>query len=459
MPDAPPITLKNHMQKFGFSSLSEILTDLAKKYPSLENVPLWLAAILTGFASVGFAWAFRSAEHFSLSLQGSPWFILLSPLCFLTSWYIVFRFAPEAKGSGIPQVMAAISLVNFAGVDKKSITQMVGLRTMLVKIASALICVVGAGAIGREGPTIQIAAGLFFILHIPFRTIFPRLDAESWLIAGGAAGIAAAFNTPLGGLVYAIEELATKHFNQFRTTVISAVMVSGLAALWLNGNYLYFNAPPPQTSTALDSFYAIFLGLISGLAGGLFGLALYEIAGFQKRIPKVWMKALFAVVCGLLIVLTIYVVQPEAAGPGKDLISGFLDSKMNADISLTFSRWLTPIISYAAGGAGGIFAPSLAVGASIGSLASQFFHSNQVEFFIIMGMIGFLTGVTHAPFTSMVLVLEMTDRHRMISSMMLATFSAFVITRFLKHHSFYERVRDDYIKALRPVDSMPLTEP
>ncbi len=440
-------SIKIYLHRFGFSSVSDFAIELANKYPSLENVPLWLAAILTGFASVGFAWAFRAAEHFSIGLQSSHWFILIAPCCFVLSWFLVFKFAPESKGSGIPQVMSAISLVDGKSDHRAAITKLVGFRTMAIKILSALICVVGAGAIGREGPTIQIAAGIFFILHVPFQRVFPRLDAESWLIAGGAAGIAAAFNTPLGGLVYAIEELATKHFNQFRTTVIAAVMVSGLAALWLNGNYLYFNAPPQQPSTALDSVYAIIVGTFYGLSGGLFGIALYWAGGLQKSLKKFWMKALFAASCGLLIVLIIYTVQPEAAGPGKDLISGYLDAKMNADWSLTISRWLSPVISYAAGGAGGIFAPSLAVGASIGSLASQIFHSNQIEFFIVMGMIGFLTGITHAPFTSMVLVLEMTDRHRMIFSMMLATFSSFVVTRFVRHSSFYEKVRDDYTRA------------
>jgi H+/Cl- antiporter ClcA len=436
------------------SVYSKQARQLVMRYPRLENVPLWGAALATGIVSVLFAEAFNHAEQLSVQIQATPWFYLVAPLCFLISWFVVDEFAPEASGSGIPQVMAAIEALDDAQVERARLERLLGLKTTLIKVVSSVVCVVGGAAIGREGPTIQIAAGIFFLIHTWVRGIFPALNAEAWLVAGGGAGIAAAFNTPLGGLVYAIEELATKHFVNFRTPLISSVMVSGLAALWLGGNYLYFGSTSVEGIQFQDHVYAVILGISGGLAGGLFGLALTYLAAFRKKLTTRTSKACVAIACGFLMVAIVLATGREGSiGPGRSLVLGLLSGKVIPSWDLVLARWLAPVISYFAGGAGGIFAPSLAAGASLGAWVASLSHSAHLDFFILMGMVGFLTGVTHAPFTSLVLMLEMTDRHSAIFPMMLATFAAFVVSRLISHKSFYEIMKEDFYSRVFAPDA------
>jgi H+/Cl- antiporter ClcA len=427
--------------------------EVVRRFPVLENVPLWIAALVTGLFSVVFARFFAFGEFISHWLHGHDLLIVAGPICFFLSWFVVYRYAPGAKGSGIPQVMAAIAIVDSKEADRVqrsvALEDLVGVKTAWIKILSSGLCVIGGGAIGREGPTIQIAAGLFFLMHSWLRGIFPLLNAEAWLIAGGGAGIAAAFNTPLGGLVYAVEELATKHFNQFRTTLISAVMVAGIAALGLAGNYLYFGSPKLGAITVTDHFLAILIGGAAGAAGGLFGASLFAIAKYRKRLLSFRSQAAAALLCGATIAGIAYLIHADAIGPGHELVMGYLSDEIKPTLQLALARFTAPIISYAAGGAGGIFAPSLAAGASIGASIAHYFDPSQTEFFVLLGMVGFLTGVTHAPFTSMVLILEMTDRHSAIFPLMLATLAAFGAAKLIGRHSFYDLMKEEYLHTFR----------
>src|SRR6476620_7004211 len=165
----------------------------------------------------------------------------MAPVCFLLAWGIVQFFAPNARGSGIPQVMAAIELSSPKHEHK--ISRLLSFRIMITKIASSLTMVLGGGAIGREGPTIQIAGSVFRIVNKWIPASWPKLSKQSFILTGAAAGLAAAFNTPLGGLVFAVEELARIHVRFFRTALFTSVIVSGLDAQALLGPYLYLGYP------------------------------------------------------------------------------------------------------------------------------------------------------------------------------------------------------------------------
>ena len=179
---------------------------------ALQGLPYWISALLTGLASVGFTLAFKWAGSLPAKMleQHAFYLLLISPSCSLIAWWLVYRLAPAAAGSGIPQVLAANKLDH--SVDNEKIRSLLSLKTALIKVVSALICLIGGGAIGREGPTIQIGASIFHAFGTRFQRYWPNISHHAWIVAGGAAGIAAAFNTPLGGLVFAIEELSTSHF-------------------------------------------------------------------------------------------------------------------------------------------------------------------------------------------------------------------------------------------------------
>ncbi|MCB0411325.1 MAG: chloride channel protein [Bdellovibrionales bacterium] len=275
----------------------------------------------------------------------------------------------------------------------------------MIKFLSSLFCLAGGGAIGREGPTLQISAVIFHYFGQKVRRFYPNSSEQTWVIAGAAAGLASAFNTPLGGIVYAIEELGMAYFHRIRTALLTAVIISGIVSQSILGSYLFLGYPR-LAPLGWSSWPLILLtGFLSGLCGVLFSRGLlYCIDVKKKKLTTTKQLALFAVCCGLGASVLLYF-NSAAMGPGTSLISRILFEGESASFFLVVSRILATGLAYLSGAAGGIFAPSLTIGASIGSKLAFLFGSQSVNMLAMIGMIGFLTGVTQAPFTSFILVL------------------------------------------------------
>lgn len=436
---------------------------------SLNDAPYWVSAALAGLAAVAYAKLFLWAEQTTRKLfVWNKWSLfLVTPLALTLSWALVRYLAPRARGSGIPQVMGAIRHVASGG-DASSLHQLLSLRTLIVKVVSSLLAVLGGAAVGREGPTIQISAGIFYAVRQRFASKTGRvLNAEAWLVAGGAAGLSAAFNTPLGGLVFAIEELASSHFNKFKTSLISAVIIAGLTAQLFAGSYLYLGYPRISPFSLSLLPLSILVGVVCGLCGAFFGKLLFVVTQKRDALPggdKT--KAAIAVGCGLLLAAMAVLADARALGPGKEVVHELIfQPKEGGDYLLAAERFFMPIVSYVAGGAGGIFAPALAAGAALGKSMAHIGGFAEPTLFVILGMIAFLTGLTHSPFTAFVLVLEMTDRHSAIMPMMVAAAAAMIASRLVDEESFYERVRDEYALLFARIDqtqqnqSAPSSEP
>ena len=199
-----------------------------------RRLALMGGAILVGLAALVFAWAAdESSEAFEQLTHRLPLLpLLLTPLGFAGIAWITRRYAPFAGGSGIPQVIAATRLPEQIG------GRLVDLRTALLKVALTLAGLLVGASVGREGPTVQISAAILArvhsVLQVPLRA--------SVMVAGGAAGVAAAFNTPLAGISFAIEELASAYEQRMTLLVITAVIISGMVSLGLAGDYVYFGA-------------------------------------------------------------------------------------------------------------------------------------------------------------------------------------------------------------------------
>lgn len=418
------------------------------RYSVLQGLPYWVSATLTGLIAVGYAKIILLLSQYPLRIyQSRPWMLLLiTPLCFLIGWWIVSRFAPEAGGSGIPQVMAAHDLDHDQ--DSNQIQRLLGIKTTLIKLLSSFICILGGGAIGREGPTIQIAASIFHAIGTRFKTYWPEMSHRSWIVAGGAAGIASAFNTPLGGIVYAIEELSSTGFGEFRTVLISAVIISGMVAQWIAGPYLYLGYPPLQDISFRILPLALFTGIISGVLGGAFGKLLEKAVEWKANLTFRWAPALTALGTGLGFACLAWSIDQSVLGSGVELITHLLfQNPQETHWSWIIGRFFGSLLSYASGCAGGIFAPSLAIGGTIGAEIGKYFESGNPNLMILLGMIGFLTGVTRAPFTAFVLVLEMTDRHSAIFPMMVTAIVALGASQLTSRHSFYEHMEKRYLKV------------
>ncbi|MDR6404329.1 MULTISPECIES: chloride channel protein [Chryseobacterium] len=423
------------------------------KHNLLQAIPFWIGSVITGFFAVMYAKIFAWGEnllHFIMNWHA--WMIfIVAPVCFVVSWWLVKEFAPNAKGSGIPQVMAAVELANPR--EHKKIRSLLSLKIIIFKIISSVILVIGGGAIGREGPTIQIAGSVFRKVNEYLPEWWPKISKKNMIMTGAAAGLAAAFNTPLGGIVFAVEELSKTHINYFKTALFTAVIIAGLTAQTLAGSYLYLGYPKTNDVSLMVMFPIILVAGIAGILASQLSVIMLKMSDWKKRKLKTdKANVIFLVLCALVIASIAYFINREILGSGKEIMERVLfTNNKHEDWYVPILRMLGPALSFTSGGAGGIFAPALTAGASIGSVISGFIHltPNETNVVVLGGMVAFLTGITRAPFTSAIIVLEMTDRHSLIFHLMLAGMVSSIVSILVSRHSLYDVIKANFLAEIR----------
>jgi len=417
----------------------------------LQAIPFWVASLLTGLVAVLYAKIFSWAEQGTgfMLRHHTWWLFIVTPLCFLTAWWLVVRFAPYARGSGIPQVIAAVELATPKYISK--VNKLLSLRIILIKVISSLILVFGGGIIGREGPTIQIAGSIFRKVNMWLPEWWPKISKRNMIMTGAAAGLAAAFNTPLGGVVFAVEELTKTHISYFKTALFTAVIIAGLTAQGLLGPYLYLGYPDTSNSSPYFFFGIVVVAIITGLSGSIMARVILGIFRWKKSMSSMRGHIIYTVCCGLGIISIAVFFDQRILGSGKEIMTHALFT------SDKYLPWYVPLLrvfgsvfTFTTGGAGGVFAPALGAGASIGSVLAGWMHLTpaNTNLLILSGMVGFLTGITRTPFTSAILVLEMTDRHNVIFHLMLAGMAASIVSVLIDRHSFYDHMKYYYIHDL-----------
>lgn len=423
------------------------------QYNLLQALPFWIASLASGLIAVLYAWLFARAEELSREIVHISiwWLFLLTPCCFVAAYYVVDQFSKYARGSGIPQVMASLELPSTA--SHKKIVKLMGVKVMITKIASSLLMILGGGVMGREGPTIQIASSIFEKINQWIPKNWPKISKRTMIMTGAAAGLAAAFNTPLGGIVFAVEELTHTHIRYYRTAIFSAVIISGLTAQWLLGSYLYLGYPDVRHLSPYIFGGVLLVAVITGLGGSIMSVIMLRIFNWKRTFNKK-QQYLYVLSCALIISL-IASYDTHILSSGKQLMNNLL---FFAD---KHQSWYVPmlrvagqILSFTTGAAGGVFSPALSSGASIGGVVAQLFHSTDTDSNLLMlaGMVGFLTGVTRTPFTSAILVLEMTDRHSVIFYLMFAGMVSNIVSILVDKHSFYDHLKHSYLRDIQKED-------
>lgn len=414
----------------------------------LQAIPFWIASLIAGLIAVLYTKLFSLSEYLSLSIfHKETWAIFISaPICFVIAWIIIVKFCPYAKGSGIPQVMAAIELANPKQNYKAD--KLLSIRIIIFKIISSCIMAIGGGIIGKEGPIIQIAGSIFRKINSWLPEWWPKVSKRNMIMTGAAAGLAAAFNTPLGGIVFAVEELTKTHISYFKTALFTAVIIAGLTAQGLLGPYLYLGYPSINNPAGSIFFCVILVAIIAGLCGSFTGKWMLLILKWKSGFKKFSQHLLYVIVCALIIALAAFLFGDVVLNSGKEFMVNTLFT------SQKYSPWYFPIarmggsiLSFTTGTAGGVFAPALSAGASVGSAMAGWFHLSEANsnVIILCGMVGFLTGITRTPFTSAILVLEMTDRHNIIFQLMLAGMVASIVSMIVDKHSLYDHLKVQYI--------------
>lgn len=422
----------------------------------LQAIPFWIASIITSLVAIFYAKSFAWAEKLTTVIYNyHAWLLfIITPICFILSWWLVKKFAPYSKGSGIPQVMAAIEMTNPKHNDK--IKKLLSLRIIVIKFISSIIMVIGGGAIGREGPTIQISGSIFRKINEILPTWWPKISKKNMIMTGAAAGLAAAFNTPLGGIVFAVEELTKMHFNNFKAAIFTGVIIAGLVVQSVLGSYLYIGFPTVNNISYIMLFGVILVAIIAGFLGSGMSKIMWKILQWKSTFKTNKQHITYLLFCSLTLAFLAYFVNTSILGSGKELLTNTLFS---AD---KYSHWYTPILrmsgsilSFTTGSSGGIFAPGLCVGGSIGSVLSGWFElsASYTNLMILAGMVAFLTGITRAPFTSAILVLEMTDRSNLILHLMLAAIIANFVSVLIDRHSLYDHLKHQYLNEIENEES------
>lgn len=366
-------------------------------------------AVLLGLAAIVFAKAGEMAQGaFNQLWSAAPWVAAgLTPLVFVSVVGLTRRWFPEARGSGIPQVMAAghNPEVGAGG-------PLLSLRTAAAKFVGTILMLLGGGAVGREGPTVQISAAIMVAVH---RWLRVPVNAGV-IIAGGAAGVAAAFNTPLAGVAFAIEELAAAFEQKVAVLVMAAVMISGLVSLGIAGDYVYFGAMTRQLDLSEIVWLSPVIGVLGGALGGLFARVLIAL-GRVRHGPLAMARKrplAFAFACGLVVALTGVVSGGASWGTGYESTRALLSGESGIPLAFGPAKFVSTLATAASGAPGGIFAPSLSVGAGLGQLVGFVVKGGPSGALVLLGVAAYFTGVVRAPLTAVIIVMEMTADWAMI---------------------------------------------
>ena len=389
-------------------------------------------AAIAGLVVVGFTWLSEKAVAIFFQLNaGCRWLPLIwTPVCAMIIVWLTRRYAAGAAGSGIPQVMAALD----PSVHRANRPLFVSLKLSLSKIMLTSAGLLGGLSLGREGPSVQVAAGIMLSARrwLPARA---SVNEHGLLVAGGAAGIAAAFNTPLAGVMFAIEELSRLPEQRSSGLLVACIVLGGLIAVSLTGNATYFGVIHATQAGLALLIPGLLVAIASGMAGGVFSrLVIASLSGqgqdrlsvLRRRHPIV-----FAGVCGLLVAVIGVVTSGATFGSGYSHTRHMLEGSDNTVSIYVVFKFLATWLTTWSGVPAGIFAPSLAIGAALGNDVAQLLHSPLTAALIALGMTGFLAAVTQAPLTSFIIVMEMVDGHAMVLSLMACALIASGISRIL----------------------------
>lgn len=414
---------------------------------------------MVGLAAVGFAHAADYAFGLfkAIVAHNSHWPFLLTPAIFALLAWATQGFLKPTRGSGIPQAIAALQID-----DEPFRKGLLSLRVAVGKMGLTLAALVGGASIGREGPTVHVGAGLLYSLGRRFGFDDPAASAR-FILAGSAAGLAAAFNTPLAGVVFAIEEMSGAFEHRMSGILLTAVIIAGVVSLGILGNYAYFGHINVGLPLGKAWLAVLVTGALCGLAGGMFArLILPHDGGFRGLIGRLRKRQpiVFAAACGLALVLLSQLSETGLYGTGYDQARSILEGQMTQTDAYGLLKFCGNIASYWAGIPGGIFSPALSVGAGFGANISAYLPGTDPSAVILLAMAAYLAGVTQSPLTAAVISMELTANQQMflpiLAACLLARASSSLVCRKPVYRALADNLIDAYEKLRAETESAEL---
>ncbi|TJY60005.1 chloride channel protein [Sinimarinibacterium sp. CAU 1509] len=409
------------------------------------RVAYWSAAAAIGLAASAFAWSSEFVQQqFARGVAHWPWIaVLLTPLGMVAVWWVTVRVAPEAAGSGIPQVLAALRNEGKALRERLLSVQTAGAKMLLTLVG--LAC---GASVGREGPTVQIGAAIANVVGVRSNATTQR----SLILAGGAAGVAAAFNTPIAGIVFAFEELASSLEEQTSGTLLVLVFIAAVVAMSILGHRVYLGVVDVHLVLWSEWRAVLICGLVGGLAGGLFSRTLFAGTRLVRRLTGVHGWRIPAL-CGLAVAILGLISLGSTYGSGYEETRLALEEPQMLSWFFPLLKALATLLSYLSGIPGGVFSPSLAVGAGLGADLSRLIDFAPAAAVTLLAMSAYFAGVTQTPLTAAVIVSEMTLDQRMILPLMASSLLAAAVARLIWRDSLYRAMMRDILAP--PIDLAP----
>lgn len=412
-----------------------------------------LVGLVAGVAAAVYRLLVVTAEDFAQGLSAhreqlglTAWLaipVVTGILGALAAW-LTLRFAPEAGGSGIPHTKAVLM----------GVREIRPLRLIAVKLGGGLLALAAGMSLGREGPTVQVGAATGKLVGNMLRV--PRRSVHALIASGAGAGLAAAFNAPLAGFLFVMEELkkemsALTYGTAFIGSVSAVLITRAFAGP--RPSFLLPESSPLPFDALLP---AVILGVLGGAAGVLFNRGLLSVSRLRPSLrgPSWLAGAAVGVVAGVVL-LTF----PRITGVGhrlaEEILSGHLESRhlITMALALFAGKFLLTVLSYGTGVPGGIFAPILVLGACLGYAfglaADRLFPQVGVvpTVFATIGMAALLTGSVRAPLTGVVLIVEMTAEYNLLFALLLGCFAAHATAELLRARPIYEALLERDLRS------------
>lgn len=396
-----------------------------------------LVGIGAGFGAILFRWLIQQFHQLffvkgesMLGFLGRYYIILIPALGGLIIGPLIHFFAREAKGHGVPEVIN--SLLTEGG--------KIRLRVPVVKAIASSICIGSGGSVGREGPIIQIGSALGSAVGQFFKLTEEK--TKTLVACGAAAGIAATFNAPLGGIFFALEVI----LREYGLRNLSSVLLSSVTATVISRHFLgdhpAFQVPTFQLYALSDiPFYFVF-GVLAALTAWLFIKVLYKSEDIfnSLKMPEYLKPAIGGLIIGL-----IGLYFPQIFGVGYEIIENSINEgfALGLIIALVFLKIIATSVTLGSGGSGGIFAPSLFIGALLGEAFGNaiplIFPSVAIPpgAFALVGMAAVFAGTSHAPISAILLLFEMTGNYKILAPLMISCVISVLIVRWMTKYSIY----------------------
>jgi CIC family chloride channel protein len=416
----------------------EMMASWQERFRRIISDPSHLALALVIGALVGSTIvAFLACTHWMHALlfrQAMPvWMRPLTPAtAALIAGYLLLRVFPDARGSGIPQTKAAL----IAGGGY------ISLKTVIGKFFCCSLSLGGGIALGREGPSVQIGAGVASVLAR--RAGLEKREVQALVPIGAAAALAAAFNTPMAAVLFTLEEL----LGDLNARLLGSVVI-GAATSWMVlhlflGDAPLFRVPPYSLMHPFEFLFYALLGIAGGCVSVLFSSSLLWLRLQYRRLPN-WTLAFQPATGGLAAgVLALY--SADVLGAGYAAVELALHGQLSgtAMFILLILKLAATVVCYSSGNAGGIFGPSLFLGAMLGGGFGSLLHgwlpttTAPAGAYALVGMGTTFAGVIRSPITSVVMIFELTRDYNIIVPLMISSLVAYVVARAFSHTPIYE---------------------